>query len=55
MDINAGIALDGLSLDELGQEIFEKMLAVASGEQSKSEAAGVGQEEFNPWILGATL
>jgi altronate hydrolase len=55
MDINAGLALDGYSLDELGQEIFEKMLAVASGEQTKSEAAGVGQEEFNPWILGATL
>ena len=26
-----------------------------SGERSKSEAAGVGQEEFNPWILGAML
>ena len=55
MDINAGVVLDGLTLDDLGQQIFEKMLAVASGEQSKSEAAGVGQEEFNPWILGATL
>jgi hypothetical protein len=28
---------------------------VASGEQSKSEAAGVGEEEYNPWILGAML
>lgn len=55
MDINAGIVLDGLSLDDLGQEIFEKILAVASGEPSKSEAAGVGEEEFNPWILGAIL
>ena len=25
------------------------------GKQSKSELAGVGQEEFNPWILGAML
>ncbi|MGI8475021.1 MAG: UxaA family hydrolase [Thermomicrobiales bacterium] len=55
MDINAGRVLDGISLDQLGQEIFEKILAVASGEQSKSEAAGVGEEEFNPWILGAIL
>ena len=55
MDINCGVVLDGLSLDELGQQIFEKLLSVASGEQSKSEAAGVGQEEFNPWILGAML
>jgi altronate hydrolase len=55
MDINAGIVLDGYSLDDLGEQIFEKILAVASGEKSKSEAAGVGQEEFNPWILGAIL
>jgi altronate hydrolase len=55
MDINAGKMLDGVSLDEMGAEIFEKVLAVASGEQSKSEKAGVGEEEFNPWILGVML
>ncbi len=55
MDINAGRVLDGLTLDEMGEEIFEKILAVASGEQSKSEKAGVGEEEYNPWILGAML
>lgn len=55
MDINAGRVLDGISVDQLGEEIFEKLLAVASGERTKSEAAGVGQEEFNPWILGAML
>ena len=55
MDINAGKMLDGVSLDEMGAEIFEKILAVASGELSKSEKAGVGEEEFNPWILGVML
>lgn len=55
MDINAGKVLDGVSLDDLGQEIFEKLLAVASGERTKSELAGVGEEEYNPWILGAML
>jgi len=55
MDINAGKVLDGVSLDQLGQEIFEKIVAVASGERSKSELAGVGEEEYNPWILGAML
>ncbi|MGH2532248.1 MAG: UxaA family hydrolase [Thermomicrobiales bacterium] len=55
MDINAGRMLDGLTVDELGNEIFESILAVASGERTKSELAGVGQEEFNPWILGAML
>ena len=55
MDINAGKVLDGITLDEMGEEIFEKILAVASGEETKSELAGVGYEEFNPWILGAML
>ena len=55
MDINAGKVLDGISLDDLGQEIFEKVLAVASGERTKSEFAGVGEEEYNPWIIGAML
>ena len=44
-----------IALDEVGEEIFAEMLAVASGKQTKSERAGIGAEEFNPWILGATL
>ena len=55
MDVNAGKVLDGITLDQLGEEIFEEILEVASGKRTKSEAAGVGQEEFNPWILGAIL
>lgn len=55
MDINAGRMLDGLSLETMGEEVFDEILAVASGKQSKSEAAGIGEEEFNPWIIGATL
>ncbi len=55
MDINAGKMLDGVSLDEMGMEIFETIIAVASGEPTKSERQGIGEEEFNPWIIGATL
>ncbi len=55
MDIDAGKIVEGGSIDEVGAEIFEKMLAVASGERSKSERHGIGEEEFNPWIIGATL
>ena len=55
MDVDAGRALDSASLEEVGREIFERLLAVASGEQTKSEADDLGEEEFNPWILGATL
>lgn len=55
MDINAGQILDGVDPQEVGRQIFEEVVAVASGKPSKSEAQGVGEEEFNPWILGATM
>jgi altronate hydrolase len=55
MDINTGRVLDGITLDEMGQEIFEQILRVASGEPTKSEADNIGEEEFNPWIIGAML
>ena len=31
------------------------MLAVASGKPTKSELAGIGEEEFNPWVIGVML
>ena len=42
-------------MDDAAQELLELMIAVASGRQSKSEALGVGEAEFNPWNLGGTL
>ena len=35
MDIDAGRVLDGVSLDELGAEIFDEILAVASGKRDE--------------------
>jgi altronate hydrolase len=55
MDINAGKILDGVPVEKVGQEIFEKILSVASGEKTKSEINGVGEEEFAPWGIGPTL
>lgn len=56
MDINAGrIVSEGATIEELGQEIFDLLLAVASGQQSFSEAHGVGDHEFIPWQIGATM
>jgi arabinonate dehydratase len=55
MDINAGKVLEGVPVEEVGREIFEKILAVASGEKTKSELNGVGEEEFAPWGIGPTL
>jgi altronate hydrolase len=55
MDINAGEILRGKSVAEVGREIFEEILAVASGKQTKSEQHGYGDEEFVPWQVGPTL
>lgn len=56
MDINAGTIVDGTErVEQVGQRIFQKILAVASGEKTKSELAGIGDEEFAPWQLGPTF
>lgn len=55
MDINAGEILAGRSVESVGREIFEKILSVASGEKTKSEQHGYGDEEFVPWQIGPTL
>jgi altronate hydrolase len=55
MDVNAGTILEGVPMQSVGDEIFEKLIAVASGEQTKSEAQDIGEEEFQPWNLGGLL
>jgi altronate hydrolase len=55
MDINCGDILDGVSLEEKGQEIFEILLKVASGVPTKSEELGYGDLEFVPWQVGAVM
>jgi altronate hydrolase len=56
MDINCGAIADGAaSVAEIGRQIFELVLATASGQQTKSEALGMGEEEFTPWQLGAVM
>ncbi|HEX7557614.1 MAG TPA: hydrolase, partial [Usitatibacter sp.] len=56
MDINCGQILDGsVTVQELGQKIFDLILATASGEPSKSEIHGFGQDEFVPWYIGAVV
>ena len=56
MDINAGAMLtEGQSLEEKGREIYDMLLTVASGNPSKSEAQGLGDYEFVPWQIGATM
>ncbi|MBV6286457.1 UxaA family hydrolase [Pseudomonas aegrilactucae] len=54
MDVNCGGIADGsTSIEQCGAYIFEQMLRIASGERSKSEQHGYGQNEFVPWQIGA--
>jgi altronate hydrolase len=56
MDINAGEMLTGgMTTEELGYQIFDTFLRVASGEKTKSEAQGLGDYEFVPWQIGAVM
>jgi altronate hydrolase len=55
MDIDAGAILTGRPVEEVGRQIFEEVIAVASGKRTKSELHGIGQEEFVPWNIGPTL
>lgn len=56
MDVNAGTILsEGRSVEEVGREIYEMWLRMASGEVSKSEAQGLGDYEFVPWQIGAVM
>lgn len=53
LDVNCGLIVDGdATVEEMGQHIFDRILAVASGEQTVSEELDLGQEEFVPWQLG---
>jgi altronate dehydratase large subunit len=54
MDLNAGAILDEeVSLAEMGRRIFEEILVVASGEQTRSEC--LGHREFGIHSIGPAV
>ena len=56
MDVNAGkVVTNNESIETVGSEIFDLLVRVASGEKSKSEKQGLGDLEFVPWQIGATM
>jgi len=56
MDIDCGpIADGGATIPEMGARIFKLVLQTASGQKSKSEELGFGEDEFTPWQLGAVM
>jgi altronate hydrolase len=55
MDLNMGTVLEGESLQDAGDRLFEAILETASGKKTKSELLGYGDDEFCPWPIGPTL
>lgn len=56
IDLNAGEIVDGTdTVESVGEELFDLMLATASGRLTASEDFPIGQEEFIPWQLGTVM
>lgn len=55
IDVDCSPVLTGESVQAAGARVFEEIMAVASGKPSKSEALGLGDEEFVPWQIGAFM
>jgi altronate hydrolase len=54
MDINAGrIAVGEATVEQVGREMFDALLRVASGERTCAEL--LGHKEFVPWRIGPVL
>ncbi len=55
LDLDAGQVLAGVEMHQVAAELLELVVAVASGQPSKSEAQGVGEAEFCPWNVEGML
>jgi altronate hydrolase len=53
IDFNAGMVLDGMSMDDCAEKFFNQLLKFASGEQTKNEINDV--REIAIWKRGVTL
>jgi len=54
IDVDCSGILDGVSVDDMGAQIFTRILETASGQKTASELLGLGENEWVPWIPGAT-
>jgi altronate hydrolase len=56
MDVNAGRIIEGeATVEQVGAEIYQMVLDVASGQETKSESLDYGEEEFVPWHIGTVM
>lgn len=55
MDMDMGTVLSSESIEQAGGRLFDAILATSSGQKTKSELLGYGDDEFVPWSIGPTL
>lgn len=55
IDVDCSPILSGETVAAAGARVLAEVLAVASGKPSRSEALGLGDEEFVPWQVGAYM
>ena len=56
IDLDCGdILTRGVSIAQKGEELFELIIATASGARTRSEDLGFGGAEFVPWQIGAVM
>ena len=55
MDLNAGVILEGTSVNEVGKQIYDGLIAMASGLKSRSEILGYGRKELEIWKIGPQM
>jgi altronate hydrolase len=54
MDINAGAIADGAAtVQQIGQQIFDRLLEVGGGRRTCAER--LGHKEFVPWRIGPVM
>ena len=56
MDMDCGTIVTGdETIEALGKRIFALLIATASGQTTRSEELGYGDNEFVPWQVGAVM
>jgi altronate hydrolase len=55
MDFNAGAVLDGTPMQRAAEDLFDLILATASGQPTLAERLGPHEQEFVPWTPGGIL
>ena len=55
IDLDCSPVAEGMPLPQMGRQVYDLLLEVASGRRTAGEEFGMGGEEIVPWQLGAVL